>query len=580
MNRRIAALSLLILALSAGPAAAQAPQSPHGELTGVACESCHTDDGWTPVKSPMDFDHDESTAFPLTGRHDESDCATCHISLRFDEPGAAGAECTSCHIDVHRGSLGADCAACHDTESFTQIPTGDAHLRTSFPLTGAHLQLSCESCHFDEVGGQFAPLDTDCASCHESDYRNAQLVDHVANAYPLDCLECHTVVAWRQAPLFDHVALASGFELLGAHAQTGCDGCHLRPGNELRYAPAPTGQQDCVACHRADYDEEHGGSAIPTECGDCHNVSDWDGAIFDHALTGFPLEGPHGSLGCENCHREPGNELIFPRPATPADCVSCHRADFDREHAGSGFATTCLDCHVPGDWGGAEFDHALTGFDLLGAHQGAPCADCHQQPGNQLLFPVPNNQDDCVSCHQADYNAEHAGTGFATTCLDCHNATQFAGAVFNHTGLGFDLVGAHVPLLCTKCHNPVDNSLLFQIPNNQDDCVACHQADYNANHAGSGYPTTCLSCHNTTQFAGAVFDHDALFFPIYSGKHKDEWNNNCASCHLAAPASFSTFSCINCHEHSNKSKVDNDHSQVQGYAYVSSACLSCHPQGN
>lgn len=559
---------------SVAPAAAQRADSPHGDLTRVTeCSACHTLEGWSPARSDMEFDHDRGTEFALTGRHAATACTTCHIGLRFDEP--RDTECASCHADVHRGSLGPDCASCHDSDSFVSAPSADAHRRTAFPLTGVHVQLSCERCHVDDRGGRFAALDTDCYSCHEPEYRDAVFVDHVTGGFPTDCLECHTVVAWRQTPLFDHASRANGFELLGAHGQITCEACHVRPGSELRFAAA--GQEDCVACHQADYDREHAGSSIPATCQQCHDVFTWEDALFDHALTGFPLEGPHTSLSCESCHREPGNELLFPAPATPDDCVSCHRSDYDREHAGSGFPTTCLSCHGGNDWDDAsDFDHAITGFDLVGAHGGLVCAECHRPSDNQLLFPVPSGQNDCVSCHRADYDREHTGSGFSTDCASCHTASDWEDADFDHTQTGFDLVGTHTSLACTSCHRASDNQLLFPAPTQQDDCVSCHQADYDQEHAGTGFPVTCLSCHDTTRFTGATFDHDGPYFPIYSGKHAGEWSS-CATCHTV-PQDYAQFSCLNCHEH-RQSEMDDKHSDETGYVYQSAACLSCHPDG-
>ena len=36
----------------------------------------------------------------------------------------------------------------------------------------------------------------------------------------------------------------------------------------------------------------------------------------------------------------------------------------------------------------------------------------------------PTSDQDCAECHQADYDDEHAGTGFPTTCLECHNTND------------------------------------------------------------------------------------------------------------------------------------------------------------
>jgi hypothetical protein len=75
----------------------------------------------------------------------------------------------------------------------------------------------------------------------------------------------------------------------------------------------------------------------------------------------------------------------------------------------------------------------------------------------------------------------------------------------------------------------------------------------------------------------STFDHDDLFFPIYSGKHDGEWDE-CSDCHTE-PTNYSVFSCITCHEH-NQSEMDNEHREVSGYVYDSDACYNCHPNGD
>ena len=72
------------------------------------------------------------------------------------------------------------------------------------------------------------------------------------------------------------------------------------------------------------------------------------------------------------------------------------------------------------------------------------------------------------------------------------------------------------------------------------------------------------------------FDHDASWFPIFSGRHQNRWFD-CAECHTN-PADFTEFTCFNCHAH-NQTSMDNKHSSVSGYAYDSAACYTCHPGG-
>jgi hypothetical protein len=332
-----------------------------------------------------------------------------------------------------------------------------------------------------------------------------------------------------------------------------------------------------VSCHQADYDANHAGTGFTTNCTSCHTTGGWPGASFDHgATTGYPLVGAHATVDCGSCHNPTDNSLIFPEPANGQDCVACHQTDYDAKHGGTNFPTMCASCHTESQWKGASFDHSITGYALQGAHASAPCTSCHDPTTNALLFPQPANDQDCVACHQADYDANHTGTNFPLTCASCHTTTQWMGATFDHAGVtGFSLLGAHASAPCTSCHDPTTNALLFPQPANDQDCVACHQADYDANHTGTGFPLTCVTCHNASQWQGATFNH--TWFPIYSGKHANRWNT-CATCHIT-PGDYTVFTCMSggCH---GKSKTDNDHSQVNGYAYDPVKCLACHPTGN
>ena len=72
-------------------------------------------------------------------------------------------------------------------------------------------------------------------------------------------------------------------------------------------------------------------------------------------------------------------------------------------------------------------------------------------------------------------------------------------------------------------------------------------------------------------------NHDASFFPIYSGKHRGKWAS-CSTCHTVQN-NFAQFSCFGCHPHSDQNETDNNHQGEPGYIYDSQACYNCHPQG-
>jgi hypothetical protein len=114
-------------------------------------------------------------------------------------------------------------------------------------------------------------------------------------------------------------------------------------------------------------------------------------------------------------------------------------------------------------------------------------------------------------------------------------------------------------------------------PSGNTDCVACHQPDYQREHGtGSGFPTTCLDCHNQDSWGGASFNHDSNFFPINSGAHRGRWAT-CATCHTV-PGNSKAFTCFSCHEH-DQSPTDSRHREVRNYVYDSAACYQCHRNG-
>ncbi len=546
-----------ILLLVAAPLAAQeGTASPHGKLT-VPCTTCHRADGWTPVRIDKSFSH-AKLGFPLQGAHASANCRACHQTLDFK---GTPSTCASCHSDVHRGELGPDCSRCHTNRSFLdRTAMLKAHQTTRFPLEGSHLSVDCTSCH--KPGGQgsqqFVAIRTDCISCHAQNFAAAKEPDHEGGGFPRDCTGCHQTTTWGGGK-FDHNA--SNFPLTGAHQATRCQQCHKTRG----YRGTPS---QCVACHQVDYDHTtapgHASARFPTDCVACHSTASWT-TTFDHDGTLFPLTGAHRTTTCTQCH---GDGVYVGKPVT---CVSCHQTDFnqttDPGHVAARFPTDCLACHTTANWN-TNFDHATTQFPLTGAHRSTTCAQCH---GDGVYVGKPTT---CVSCHQTDFNQtndpNHVAAHFPTDCTACHTTTNW-NANFNHAGTQFPLTGAHTSTPCDACHG---DGVYVGKPST---CVNCHQTDYNQaslNHPAAGFSTDCKSCHTTVTWTGATFDHDASFFPIYSGKHRGKWST-CTECHTT-PNNYQSFTCLQCHEHSNKASVDSDHRQVNGYQYVSTECLRCH----
>jgi hypothetical protein len=243
-------------------------------------------------------------------------------------------------------------------------------------------------------------------------------------------------------------------------------------------------------------------------------------------------------------------------------------ADFQKttnpNHVAVGFPTDCSICHTTVSWQGAQFDHAKTGFPLTGAHATLDCASCHVGGKFTALSA------DCVTCHLKDYNGttnpNHVSAGFPQQCQVCHTTTAWTPASFDHTQTGFPLTGAHVNVPCASCH------IGGKYAGTPTDCYSCHKSDYqsttNPNHLAAGFPTTCQTCHTTTAWTGATFNH--TWFPI-----PHHTATMCADCHTN-PSNYAVFLCTNCH---TQATTNAQHSDVRGYVWNSANCYACHPNG-
>lgn len=319
-------------------------------------------------------------------------------------------------------------------------------------------------------------------------------------------------------------------------------------------------------------DSPHG-EQLALNCDACHTSEGWKvdrkNISFNHDQTQFVLTGSHQEVNCVSCHPS----LVFNEAST--ECMSCH-ADMHEQTVG----LDCARCHTPASWIVPQITeiHQQSRFPLVGPHATADCYDCHQSASLLRFDPLGI---ECIDCHLSDYEAttspNHIEGGFSTDCMDCHQMHSFSwsGASFTH-GF-FPLTGGHALNDCAACHK--DGNDYSQL---SPDCFSCHESDYNAttspNHVQSSFPTSCTDCHTTNPgWRPAEFGQHDIVFPIYSGKHNNEWND-CADCHNS-PGNYGIFTCIDCHEH-NQSDMNGEHDEVSGYVYSSEACFECHPTGS
>ena len=530
------------------------------------CQTCHTTVAWIPAT----FDHNMTT-FPLTGAHVNVACNLCHVNGQF---AGTPTDCYSCHVkDFNattspnhvQGGFSQQCQMCHTTTAW-QPATFD-HSKTAFPLTGAHLNVSCATCHTDNFAGT---LPTNCYGCHAADFNGTTSPNHVQSGIPQQCQVCHNTTAWIPAT-FDHSQ--TSFPLTGAHLNVSCATCHTD-----NYAGTlPT---NCYGCHAKDYANtatiagvpNHANAGFSQDCTQCHTTTTWLNATFNHNATAFPLTGAHTTVACATCHTDNYAGTL------PTTCYGCHTKDYTNtatisgvpNHVTANFPQDCTLCHTTTTWLNATFDHSTTSFPLTGAHTTVACATCHT---DNYAGTLPTT---CYGCHTQDYNntatvggsvPNHVSGGYPTDCTMCHTTATWLNATFNHNNTPFPLTGAHVSVPCASCHI---GGVYAGTPT---DCYSCHKADYagttNPNHAAAGFPTTCATCHTTTSWLGATFNH--TWFPMNHGNA----NGVCATCHTN-PNDYLVFQCTNCH---TAAQTNPNHSGVSGYVYNSVNCYQCHKNG-
>jgi hypothetical protein len=374
------------------------------------------------------------------------------------------------------------------------------------------------------------------------------------SGFKISCNKCHSSKGWeldKSIYSFDHNS--TKMPLLGQHNTLNCRQCH----KSLVFADAKT---NCSDCHNDIHQ-----SSVGSDCSRCHNQASWlvNNINSIHQFSRFPLLGAHRTADCSQCHV---SESLLRFDVLGVNCIDCHRADYmttsNPNHIQSGISENCSSCHPVNafQWSGAGFNHSI--FPLVQGHSTVKCTDCHKT-SNYSDAPA-----DCYSCHQQDYLAakspDHNASHFSINCQDCHTLSPgWKPASFNHTS--FPLTQGHATPTCNDCHKGNYTST-------STDCYSCHQTDYNnssnPNHKTLNFSTTCSQCHTT--IAGwkpaNYSQHDSQFFPIYSGRHRGQWNT-CSDCHTST-ANYALFDCIHCHTNVHRGKN-----------YTNTQCYSCHPRG-
>ncbi len=453
-------------------------------------------------------------------------CVECH------EPGAgvSAERCTACHERVREQRESGEgfhadksaCGTCHPDHRgrgaiLTKLDALDDfdHSVTGFALEGAHADAECEDCHQEE--GVWVGLDPTCHACHREEEPHG--ADDGRTELILACDSCHGVQAWSPPEFlfgaFDHDdPRHADYALEGPHADVDCVECHI----DALFTPIE--HERCTDCHES----SHRAEPFAVRCEECHEIVEaWRVPGFDHALTGYLLEGRHETVGCGGCHSATRTARV-----PHETCEDCH----EDVHSGQFAPRTCDSCHdvfieafrIPG------YDHSVTDFPLRGAHGEVACVACHGELPDATFAGVPHA--DCDDCH----DDAHDGKFEPTACAICHDDASGDWRVsdFDHDRTDFPLVGEHVGVECASCH-PDEQ---WQVP--FDSCAECHD-----DHPHGQLTTpTCDTCHTPTGFVPPRFDHEETSFSLQP-QHVEE---GCTDCHEVDDFAAASDTCSDCHE--------------------------------
>ncbi|MFH1196820.1 MAG: cytochrome C [bacterium] len=277
----------------------------HQGKFGANCKDCHVAETFQRIINLDKIDHSK-TRFPLVGKHRGVDCKRCHISGLSYKPKFG--KCINCHEDYHKGRFKEinkvrDCSECHTEQSFSpsQFKMND-HNELEFKLTGSHLAVSCQSCHFKNSVWNFKLNFEKCTVCHNNVHGSS-----ISEKFLKDenCSSCHQTDSWEKIN-FNHGA--TNFELSGKHSAVSCKNCHLKNDSSGNFVQVFRGlDKNCENCHP---DKHVSQFAVDgkTDCSRCHAFENWKADKFDHAKTRFPLTGSHSITECLKCHKQKVNE--------------------------------------------------------------------------------------------------------------------------------------------------------------------------------------------------------------------------------------------------------------------------------
>jgi hypothetical protein len=535
------------------PPTLKEPPANHLPINGTTCETCHSNSNFVAFGPGTAMNHAGIT----------KNCQNCHETAMswygvtmVDRPtpaqdpnhptAATGPDCSSCHTGFAVGDFASSiikpgnhipttqaCTLCH-----TAIPNYAAYVMGATGHTG--ISSGCATCH--AAGLSFANM------------APPTLKEPPANHLPINGTTCETCHSNS-----NFVAFGPGTAMNHAGITKNCQACHETGMSwyGVTMVDRPTAAQD----------PNHPTAAQGPDCSSCHTGF----AVGDFKnVTSKPANHIPTSANCSQCHTTPGNYAVYTGGATlhtgiTTNCIQCHGTGTGPFAGAPGFTIKQPPAnHIPTKTAACEGCHSISNFTTFSGttihHAAVPhstfaCDSCHETGmtwfGVTMVDRPPGHHvgQDCYPCHQPS----DTGQGFSnsvkpgpTTKLVSRSAPAAAAA----SGAAVGLPPGHPRTTgnCIACHGATlkGGPTVVRIDHMEvlGSCQSCHDAIHGpakpANHPLSG--SNCDSCHTTSAWTPAVFDHSQ----VVSG--------TCITCHnglqaVAKPANHpaTPLACDSCH---------------------------------
>ena len=465
-----------------------------------------------------------ATRFALTGAHAATACLSLPPTASIT---ASPTDCASCH-ELQYGSATPSPRRASPPRSARRATTVTwsggrfDHGTTAFALTGAHQSSTCNSCHSDNVFGN-GGKPAQCETRHSLDYANAT-PNHAASGFLASlCTTCHNTVTFAGAT-FNHSNTSFARSPARRSQTVSCNSCH----SDGIFDGKPT---NCYSCHQSDYSGavvNHAAAGFQSSaCTSCPATTTWTSATFNHT-TGTTSRSP------DRTSRAPATTATRTTSSTtsPTNCYSCHAADYagaTPNHPAAGFSTaSCANCHNTTTSTGAVFqpqhEHELP------ADRRAPGGGLHElslrrrvQRQTHGLRLVPHGRLQRARRRTTRRRVSRRARARTATRRPRGRARR---STTPRTRASPDrrAPDGHVqPCHSTACYDGKPTT-----------CQSCHMSDYSGapiNPMAAGFAARPgATCHTTTTWANAPYNHSATSFPL-TGAHVSA---TCVSCHRTA----------------------------------------------